>query len=268
LYKRDVTEPLGPPRGVLRATDAAGAFAHERRAPVADLAGFIEHFWRVAWEVPGAPVVREVLSHPSVHITIERGRSAVTGVPRGRFTRRLEGNGLVFGIKFVPGGFRPLVAFPIAQLTDRAIPLDQILGSRGPALEAAVLSQATMAGQIMIATAHLRELVPERDATVEQVAALVKQVLDDREIRKVDDLAQRSGLGSRALQRLFSDYVGVSPKWVIRRYRLHEAMERMDTGTAIDWSALALELGYFDQAHFIRDFKSLVGRTPGDYQRT
>jgi AraC-like DNA-binding protein len=251
----------------LPAPAAEGTFTHERRAPVADLAGFIAHFWRVAWDIPGEPVVREVLSHPSVHIVLERGRSTVTGVPRGRFTRRLEGTGVVFGIKFVPGGFRPLVAFPIAQLTDRAIPLADIFGARAAALEAAVLSQATIASQASAATAHLRELVPERDATVEQVAALVQQILDDREIRKVDDLAQRNGLHTRTLQRLFSDYVGVSPKWVIRRYRLHEAMERMDAGTPIDWPELALALGYFDQAHFIRDFKALVGRTPGDYHR-
>ncbi len=276
MYKRDVTPPAGPPgppsppgppRGILRAAPAEGTFTHDRRAPVADLAGFIEHFWRVAWDIPGEPVIREVLSHPSVHISLERGGSRVTGVPRGRFTRRLEGKGVVFGIKFVPGGFRPLVDMPIAQLTDRAIPLGDILGSRAPALEAAVLSQATMAGQITAATAHLREIIPERDATVEQVAALVKQILDDREIRKVDDLAERAGLSPRALQRLFSDYVGVSPKWVIRRYRLHEAMVRMDDGAAIDWPALALDLGYFDQAHFIRDFKALVGRTPGDYHK-
>lgn len=263
-----MTEPPGPPRGVLRATATPGTFTHERHAPAADLTGFIEHFWRVAWDVPGEPVVREVLSHPSVHVVLERGRSTVTGVPRGRFIRRLEGKGQVFGIKFVPGGFRPLVDFAIAQLTDRSVPLDEIFGGRAPALEAAVLSQATMAGQISAATAHLRELLPERDATVAQVAALVRQILDDRAIRKVEDLAQRTGLSTRALQRLFSDHVGVSPKWVIRRYRLHEAMERMDAGTAIDWSALALDLGYFDQAHFIRDFKALVGRTPGEYQRS
>ena len=71
----------------------------------------------------------------------------------------------------------------------------------------------------------------------------------------------------RALQRLFREYVGVSPKWVINRYRLHEALEQIAAGGAIDWSALALDLGYFDQAHFIRDFRRLVGVSPGAYAR-
>jgi AraC-like DNA-binding protein len=251
---------------VVRTPLVDGAFAHERRSPPPDLAGFLEHFWMVAWDVP-APVTREVLSHPSVHVTLSRAGSAVTGVPRGRYVTRLEGTGRVFGIKFRPGGFRPLVGFPIARLTDREVPLADVFGDRAAALETAVLAPAGFAGQISAATAHLRELLPERDATVDEVAALVRRILDDRAIRRVEDLAAATARSVRALQRLFSEYVGVSPKWVIRRYRLHEAMAQLDAGAPLDWAALALELGYFDQAHFIRDFKALVGRTPGAYGR-
>ena len=73
------------------------------------------------------------------------------------------------------------------------------------------------------------------------------------------------GVGVRTLQRLFDETVGVSPKWVIQRYRLHEAAARMAAAAAIDWADIALELGYADQAHFIRDFRKLVGRSPADY---
>jgi len=255
---------IGNPRGVLRGDPAEGRFAHDRRAPAPDIAGYIEHFWRVAWEVTGPPVVREVLSHPSVHIVIERGRSAVAGVPRGRFVRRLEGQGEVFGIKFRPGAFRPLAAGAVSRLTDRTVPLDELLPGAA-ALEAGVLAAAEFDARIAAATVFLRGALPPRDPVVDQVAAVVQRILDDREIRRVDDVARLVGGSPRALQRLFSEYVGVSPKWVIRRYRLHDAIERMDAGDVVDWSSLALELGYFDQAHFIRDFKSLVGRTPGDY---
>lgn len=70
----------------------------------------------------------------------------------------------------------------------------------------------------------------------------------------------------RALQRLFSDYVGVSPKWVIRRLRLHQAAFRLASAEAFDLARLAQELGYFDQAHFTRDFTNLVGRPPAQYR--
>jgi AraC-like DNA-binding protein len=68
----------------------------------------------------------------------------------------------------------------------------------------------------------------------------------------------------RELQRWFRDAVGVSPKWVIQRYRLHEALSALERGDATV-AQLAAELGYADQAHFARDFKRLVGISPSRY---
>jgi AraC-like DNA-binding protein len=59
--------------------------------------------------------------------------------------------------------------------------------------------------------------------------------------------------------------VGVSPKWVLQRYRLQEAAERMASGEATDPAELALDLGYFDQAHFGNDFRRYVGIPPAAY---
>jgi AraC-like DNA-binding protein len=74
-------------------------------------------------------------------------------------------------------------------------------------------------------------------------------------------------MGVRSLQQLFSDYVGVSPKWVLRRFRLHEAADRLASGEEPDLAALAHSLGYFDQAHFTADFRKLVGQTPANYRK-
>ena len=94
---------------------------------------------------------------------------------------------------------------------------------------------------------------------------IARRIAADRSINKVEQVAQEYKIGVRRLQRLFADYVGVSPKWVIQRYRLHEAAERIATTSEPNWAAFALDLGYADQAHFIRDFKKLVGVTPADY---
>lgn len=82
---------------------------------------------------------------------------------------------------------------------------------------------------------------------------------------RVLDIAARHHVTERTLQRLFSAYVGIGPKWVLQRYRLHEAIERLQGRRDIDWARFALDLGYYDQAHFTRDFRSLVGRTPTQY---
>src|SRR5262249_1624732 len=79
------------------------------------------------------------------------------------------------------------------------------------------------------------------------------------------DVTARFGLSPRSLQRLFQRYVGVSPKWVLQRYRLHEAAARLAEGTSGTWAEVAVELGYFDQSPFIRDFTRAVGMTPVAY---
>jgi AraC-like DNA-binding protein len=84
---------------------------------------------------------------------------------------------------------------------------------------------------------------------------------------KTYDLENQFNLTTRTLQRLFSRYAGVSPSWVIRRYRLHDAVDQLDQGEIVDWPALAVDLGYFDQAHFIKDFKKIIGVSPGKYVR-
>ena len=64
---------------------------------------------------------------------------------------------------------------------------------------------------------------------------------------------------------MFAEYVGVSPKWVMRRARLHEAALRADSGVEVDWAALAADLGYADQAHLSRDFTATLGVPPSRY---
>jgi transcriptional regulator GlxA family with amidase domain len=84
----------------------------------------------------------------------------------------------------------------------------------------------------------------------------------------VEDVACRFNLSIRTLQRMFHRYVGVSPKWLIRRYRLREAAERLASGEAVDWPNMALDFGYFDQAHFIIDFRAIAGTPPAQYARS
>lgn len=270
MNERDTLRPkLVPPRGVLHWRPQLPAPGYGRFWPSPELAGFVEHFWTVSWDL-AEPEIHEVLPHPSVQFAIEAGESRILGVWRGRFTTRLEGRGRVLGTKFLPGGFRPFLGGPIARITGRRLDPREVFGPGFADLEWRALAEPDAAVALTLVDRFLNERRPssgQPDPNVALVGRIAERVAAEREITRVEQLAALSGLGVRGLQRLFAEYVGVSPKWVIQRYRLHEAADRIARGEVTEWAGLALDLGYADQAHFIRDFRRLVGQTPADYAR-
>ncbi|WP_342117897.1 AraC family transcriptional regulator [Pseudoduganella sp. OTU4001] len=261
------------PRGILVPAFAAGAFHHERIAPCAALAGLVEHYWFVGWDMQGqAPQLQETLPHPNVHLVVEQDTDGVYGVHTARYTKVLAGQGFAFGVKFRPGGFRPFLGRAVAGIADQRVALTELFGAAGEdlvrQLRACGGAPATRPGALAaVAEAFLLARLPQPDAEAERAAALVAAIAGDPALLTVEALAAQSGMNKRALQRLFQQYVGVGPKWVIKRYRMHEAVAQLQAGAAPELAQLALGLGYFDQAHFIREFTALVGKPPGEYRR-
>lgn len=267
LNKHDtVRRKHDPPRGVLRAGDRGSGFVHARYWPSPDLAPFVEHYWTVEWNLD-RPCVRETLPHPVVHIVLEGDEATLTGPTTRRFTVELKGKGRVFGVKFHPGGFRPFTGGPVSAYADRTIALERVFGAAARGLAPRALASADHTATIAELETFLRARGARADAASATMARIAACMAAEREIMRIEQVAQRFGIGLRSLQRQFRDYVGVPPKWVIQRYRLHEALARIDESGGIDWPALALDLGYADQAHLIRDFKRIVGCTPARYAR-
>ena len=258
----------GAPRGVLGLRAGRRSFEVTRSRPSPDLAGLVEHYWTVRWDLRGRdPHTQHTLLHPSVHLVAERDRSGIMGVLTGRFTRELEGEGRAFGVKFRPAGFHPFLGAPVSSLTDRRLAVAEVFGPAGDDLVAALLAAPGDSELAATAEAFLLARLPEVDPDVAAVNRVVDLIMADREITRVQQVTDRTGIGARRLQRLFAIYTGVTPKWVIQRSRLHEAVERLDQGDRVDLGFLARDLGYFDQAHFARDFRAAVGRPPTAYTR-
>lgn len=233
--------------------------------PSPDLAPFISGYWFVEWDLHGQPPYRQlIVPNPTVHLSfVHDTAAAVHGVARGHVFRTLEGVGRVFGVAFRPGCFRPFLGSAVSSITDRSVLARDVFGSAVPE---PVMSQATDEVQMVnVVERFLRAKLPSRDPTAETVAAIVARIAAEPDITRVDTLADQHGIGVRRLQRLFAEYVGVGPKWVIRRYRLHVVNRRLEMGVAVDWARLATELGYADQAHFSREFTAMIGEPPTRY---
>jgi AraC-like DNA-binding protein len=262
-------------RGVLRPAETARQADLRRDAPVSEgLRPFVERYWSVRWDLTGKPPFRsEVLSHPSVNLSVESGTEPrfgfampavlAHGVVTRRFVVDLTGAGRVTAVKFRPGGFTALTgALPGRNTVE---PLGDRLGIPGARLLADVLAPEEDDDRAAALDAVLAPLATEPPDAYLDLLGLVAAMIADRELVRVDQVAALGGLSVRSLQRLFAGYVGVSPKAVLARYRLQDAAAAIDAGEVDDLAGLATSLGWFDQAHFSRDFRAVVGVTPSAY---
>jgi AraC-like DNA-binding protein len=251
------------------AREVRGAWAsfqrHAYLDPDADLAPFVSHYWFAAWNLIGqAPYRQLIVPAPHVHLSFLYATPAlVRGVHRRHLFRVLEGEGRVFGVAFRPGCFRPFLGYRVSAITDRSVDARQVFGPDVP--ECALAEATEEAAMARVVQRFLRAHLPRRDPAADDVAGIVARIAAEPELTRVDTLADTVGTGVRRLQRLFAEHVGVGPKWVIRRYRLSEVTDRLGKGEVIDWTRLAAELGYADQAHFTRDFRAMVGESPTRY---
>ncbi|MFJ9540639.1 DUF6597 domain-containing transcriptional factor [Streptomyces sp. NPDC101225] len=255
--------PRRDTRGIVDAAELFARVRFRRREPAPPLRPYLEHYWLIDWDLT-QPYASHVVPHPSVNIVFQRyaGQeqfAEVAGIGLELFTQKLEGRGRVCGIQFRPGGFRPFFPDrPVSEWTGRRVRLPD-------ADTEDVLAPGAEDARVAALDRFLLSLGPGPDPQAEFAMALADRIRTDRTIRRVADLARSEGMSVRLLQRLFAGHVGVGPKWVILRYRIHEALERAEGDQAVDWAALAADLGYADQAHLVRDFTATVGVPPTAY---
>ncbi|MFF1633410.1 helix-turn-helix domain-containing protein [Leifsonia sp. NPDC058248] len=263
-------------KGLLTPDDESAPVTIARRRPGDDAAPWVRHYWLPRWSLPAGSTLRQdVLEYPTSNLVIEADEAMLHRAQRGRSTRILSGTGWAFGVLLHPGVARGLVGGSL-RTAPVSIPLAGPAGLAGLADGAGGLDELISGvrdrmragddhGAIDVFESWLPAAVPRPDADARLVGEIVEAVEDDRGITRVEQLADRFGIGVRHLQRLVAGHIGFSPKWLIQRYRLQEAAAALRSGDAPSLAALAADLGYSDQAHFGREFKTVIGQTPGAY---
>ncbi|MGC4975570.1 AraC family transcriptional regulator [Streptomyces sp. DT199] len=266
--------PRHDTRGIVDPSGLLDRVRFRRHEPAEPLRRYVEWYWLIDWDLP-APYASHIVPHPAVNLTFQWDESdepeappyaEVTGVALGLYTRKLTGRGRVCGAKFRPGGFRPYTPeAPVSRWTGRALPAREVFPQITGDTARTVVTAPGDRARVAALDAFLLSLPHTPDPQADLAIDLVRHIRADRTVRRVADFARAEGLSVRALQRLFATCVGVSPKWVILRYRIHEALEQAGTRDDIDWATLAADLGYADQAHLVRDFTATVGVPPTAY---
>ncbi|NJM41841.1 MAG: AraC family transcriptional regulator [Anaerolineae bacterium] len=269
-------------KGVLRKEEGEQAFRLKLFEPHPELRTWVEYYWAVEWDLGDKTFVQTVITNPTIDLSFEADEATnsqplcvvATGVTPRSYKRYLRRRGEAFAVHFHPGMFRPWWRGSLNMLTGTT----QRLGYGERAWEVAAadllprLMKAPNDERVTLIDALLLCHRPPRDAIAEDIRDLVHAARHNRAFWDTNELARRRGVSPRSNQRQFLEYVGVSPKWVTQRYRVQAAIdvldeERMGPGERIDLTQLALELGYFDLAHFSRDFRAVTGYSPDNYRK-
>lgn len=267
-WKNTTGDP--PTRGVVGRPSASSVYDLQRWAPSDDTARFVDHFWSVSWDLRGQqPFESAVITFPSIHITHEWGEDVarhgfplpstlIHGVVEQVFRTTISERGAVVGARFRPGGFTARFGGDASAITGRVRPVsDELFGAR-----------VDLDDEVDGAAAQLDRLIAAvggPDPTYQALTSLVDRMRDDSRLHRVEQVMAHSPWSLRTTQRVFRRYVGVPVKWVLCRYRLQNAALEIETQPEVDFAELAVRLGWYDQAHFINDFRSMLGTTPVEY---
>jgi AraC-like DNA-binding protein len=182
-------------------------------------------------------------------------------IPSGTGSRMLV-------IAFKKGKAFPFYPFPMDELTDAVMDAGLVFGRKFHDLREQLLAADSIPRMFALVESFLRRQAGgalEEDLSNRGIAHAVFRIVRQPSLRSLSRLSQEIGYSQKHFINLFKQQVGVSPKQYLRIMRFQKAICAIEENKVIPWNRVALESGYFDQAHFIHDFKWFSGFTPGEY---
>jgi AraC-like DNA-binding protein len=257
------------PAGTLRALPLEASL-HD---PVAHILAYRETI------APGREVIERVLPDGAVRMVFHLGTGApggiagavpaamVVGAHAAPVLVRLRGAMDGLSVTLKPGAARALLGVPAGELEGATVPLDTLWRGEAARLLEHLSSATDDASRLRALQSALQRRLLAHPATpsqlVDQAAALMRRSDGQRSVR---DVAAAVGVGERRLQQLFHAQVGLSPRTFGRLLRLHATLRALRERRS-SWAHLAVDAGYYDQAHLANEFQALCGMTPGEFAR-
>ncbi|MCV7176208.1 AraC family transcriptional regulator [Mycolicibacterium sphagni] len=256
--------------------EPAGPFLHHPGPPLSQHIGYIG-YWQHDGGAPhhstalprGAVTIvidlsgREQMEFGAVGATpIQVPSAIVTGAGTTSYVTRIDPGQTVMTVHFRPAGARAFFGMPLSELQDRCVGIDDIWGGQVRSLRAQLTETTSAAGRLAVLERFLLDRMEIHDGRLHELLAR----LDTDPSTTVAEVCALTGLAPKRLTALFGSQVGLTPKAYLRVRRLQSALLRLEAATH-SGADIAADLGYFDQAHFVRDFRSFTAITPSQYPR-
>jgi AraC-like DNA-binding protein len=178
-----------------------------------------------------------------------------------------EGPTTFVGVRFRPGAAVDLLGFPARELLDDDAPVADVWGANGRQLDARLADARTARAAIDTIQDVLARRIHAARMPDPRVAFAVDALRTAGGELPIPAVSARVGLSERQLERLFHERIGYGPKLFARVVRLQRGTRAIHRGSIASWARLAIDCGYTDQAHLVREFRALTGVTPAIYAR-
>lgn len=256
---------------------------YAERPPPPDLAAWVHRLWTFESELPGETPDRivpdgrpELILHfgNPFHEVGARGRAVAQ--PKaffaGQVTRPLHllcpAKAGVVGVRFRPDGAQAFVGGAMRHTTDRRMRLDDIHPGLGSGVADGLARKADGPARLEAAAAFVRERIGELRLREDWVVReCVERIERSAGAVTVPQLLATAGIGRRQLERRFADAVGVGPALLAAIFRFRSVFDVIEHDATRPWTDAAIAAGYYDQSHFIREFRRFVGCTPSEFAR-
>jgi AraC-like DNA-binding protein len=180
---------------------------------------------------------------------------------------RANGTGRTFGIWFLPHAFSMFTKIPLNEINDKAIALDHVFDRTFIELVNSSIHENNIQEVVDATNNYLGSKLTTTHHTRDKITAhAVQYILTQKGNTDLDQLSDDCGISNRYLQQLFMEKVGFSPKFLIRIARFQQALNQLSRHEDASLTELTYRMGYYDQAHFIREFKEFTGTTPSQFQ--
>lgn len=232
----------------------------------------LQHLVRFFWvlEYNGAsdfPVQYKLLAEgfPGLVFFFRNQYGAINGQTTEHRTFSMTGNFKMMGVYLYPYALPLLFKIPSGELTHQHIPLNELNKTEFAELQEKILETTTDVQGIHILSDYLYEKSIRATGALHKFHQCILHVINQYGNVEVDQLARQTGISNRQLERKFSASVGLSPKVFSRLMRFHTSLRLLKSDTIKSLTDIAYAAGYFDQSHFIREFREFAGLSPGEY---
>jgi AraC-like DNA-binding protein len=220
-----------------------------------------------------ATVIIDVSGRDRVHFYAADGRTRlhvpsafVAGAGTASYVTRIDATQAVVTIHFRPAGALPFLGTPLGELENSCVGLAELWGAQGRALHERLIAASAPARRIAIIELFLLDRLRSHASEPHRGVAAVLDAITREPSMRVSQAQEMTALSPRRLAAAFRAEVGIAPKAYQQVRRLQAGLCLLDAGVARG-ATIAADLGYFDQAHFVREFRSFTTMTPTQYLR-